>query len=554
MAQAVDQQNHHVTARKDRISVFQKAVYSIGGLVNNIQAAALGSMVLVLNLGLGMNPALVGIIGAVPRLVDAISDPITGYFSDNIRTRWGRRRPVIFFGALAGGLFFILMFQLFPGKSEMFYFWYFLLFQCLFFLGFTCFSIPWIALGYEMTPDYHERTRLQGLTNFVGQFAWLIAPWFFLFMNNKKLFPDLVSGARSLAFIVGGFLIVGGMLPAIFNKETALDLPQKKVTGAWNVTKDFFKGAGMAFGSRPFLKLCLTTLLIFGGFMLASSFTPYVIFFYVFRDQPTIDLMYQNGGTLLGVNGSISSFFTFIAIFLTTWISTKLGKRKTFLLTMSIAIVGFMIKWFGYMASSGAIATPGLIKNALLWIANGVSLVKFSVLSFTVDWSGFNEWMGSNQRHALLLLATPFIAFHLGSLFTLVSSMVADVCDLDELKNETRREGMFSAIYWWTVKLGIATASLLSGFLLNATGFDQALGLGQPVSALFWMRLCDVGIPIVTTLIAIVIIMRFDISEKRAYDIRQQIERRREDRRREDRRTEERRAEERRQKERRGSA
>ncbi|HQP10926.1 MAG TPA: MFS transporter, partial [Candidatus Omnitrophota bacterium] len=432
------QPTHHVTAREDRIPFFQKAIYSIGGLVNNIQAAALGSMVIVLNLGLGMNPALVGLIGAIPRFVDAISDPITGYVSDNIRTRWGRRKPVIFFGALTGGLFFMLMFQLYKGHTESYYFWYFLMFQILFFIGFTCYSIPWIALGYEMTPDYHERTRLQGASNFIAQFAWIISPWFFKIMDNKSMFSDIVHGARVLSIIVGAFIIVGGILPAIFNKEHFAKLPKPDVKGVWNVTKDFFKGAGTALKCGPFLKLCVATLLIFGGFMLASAFTAYVIFFYVFGNQSTMDLMYQNGGTLLGVNGSVSSVCTFCVIFLTTWISTKIGKRNTFLITISLSIIGYALKWIGYNPS----------------------------------------------QPYLLLISAPFIAFGLGSLFTLMNSMVADVCDLDELQTGTRREGMFGAIYWWMVKLGVALASVLSGLLLNATGFDIALGLKQSANAI----------------------------------------------------------------------
>ena len=70
-----------------------------------------------------------------------------------------------------------------------------------------------------MTPDYHERTRLQGFSNFFAQIAWLVAPWFFKIMNNKAMFPDIVAGARSLAIMVGVFIVVGGILPAIFNKE-----------------------------------------------------------------------------------------------------------------------------------------------------------------------------------------------------------------------------------------------------------------------------------------------------------------------------------------------
>ena len=113
MEETTAKPKHHVTASEDRIPISQKAVYSIGGLVNSIQAAALGAMVIVLNIGLGVNPALVGLVGAIPRIMDAVSDPLTGYISDNIRTRWGRRRPVIFLGAIIGGIFYALMFQLY---------------------------------------------------------------------------------------------------------------------------------------------------------------------------------------------------------------------------------------------------------------------------------------------------------------------------------------------------------------------------------------------------------------------------------------------------------
>jgi GPH family glycoside/pentoside/hexuronide:cation symporter len=110
--------------------------------------------------------------------------------------------------------------------------------------------------------------------------------------------------------------------------------------------------------------------------------------------------------------------------------------------------------------------------------------------------------------------------------------MVADVCDYDELQTGTRREGMFSAVYWWMVKLGVALSSFISGLLINSTGFRQEIGLAQPPETMLWMRIYDIGIPIVTSFVAIFIIMKFDISEDKAYDIRAQVERRREERRR----------------------
>jgi len=486
--QPTDQPKHHITARADRISFFQKAAYSIGSLVNQFQAAAIGSLVIVLNLGLGMNPALVGLLGAIPRLIDAFSDPLIGHSSDNTRTRFGRRKPWIFFGALSSGVFFALLFQLHKGHVESFYFWYFLIIQCFFVVSFACYSIPWIALGYEMTPDYHERTRLQGFSNFFAQIAWLVAPWFFKIMNNKTMFPDIVAGARSLAIIVGVFIVVGGILPAIFNKEYFANLPRpQKEKGYLNIIKDLWHNCATSFKCLPFVKLIAVTFLIFNGFMLASAFTLYVIVYYVYGGD------WGKGGTLLGWFGTLSSVCTFFAISLTTWISTKIGKRKTFLITMCIAITGYALKWVGY-----------------------------------------------NPHHPyLLLIAAPFLAFHLGALFTMVPSMVADVCDLDELQTGTRREGMFSGIYWWIQKLGMAGASVLSGVLLVWTGFNVALGANQSAHTCLLMRLCDIGIPIVTSLVAIYIIATFDISEAQAYDIRGQVERRRGERRIEEKRIEE---------------
>ncbi|MBN1405887.1 MAG: MFS transporter [Candidatus Omnitrophica bacterium] len=481
MDQVIEHSRHHKTASKDRIPFFQKMVYSIGSLANTIQAAFIGQMVIVLNLGLGIDVRLVGIIGCIPRVVDAISDPITGYISDNTRTRYGRRRPFIFFGAIVAGLCFMLMFQLYKGQSEIFYFWYFLIFQILFFIGFTCFSIPWIALGYEMTPDYHERTRLQGASNFIGQLPWLAAPWCWAIMHNRNWFQDVVHGGRILSLIIGICIIAGGILPAIYNKEHFSSLPKPVRRSLWDVIKNLLVGVAVTFKRGPFVKICATTFLIFNGFMCASAFTIYVVFFYVFKNAVSLDQAYSKGGLLLGWYGTFSSICTVGVIFLTTWISTKIGKKNTFFITIPLSILGYALKWIGY----------------------------------------------NPDKPYLLFIAAPFIAFGLGSLFMLMSSMVADVCDLDELETGERREGMFSAVYWWMVKFGLAIASLISGFLLNATGFHQGLGLGQATATLFWMRICDIGIPILTSIAAIFIIMSFDITEDKAYDIRKQLEARR---------------------------
>ena len=78
---------HYQTKPEDRISFFHKVIYGAGAFVNNLLAAAIGGMAIVLNLGLGMNPALVGLLGALPRITDAVTDPLMGYISDNTRSK-----------------------------------------------------------------------------------------------------------------------------------------------------------------------------------------------------------------------------------------------------------------------------------------------------------------------------------------------------------------------------------------------------------------------------------------------------------------------------------
>ena len=472
--------SHATTAPSDRVPVVQKLAYGLGGLVNNLLGAAIGVMAIVLNLGLGLNPAVVGTLMALPRLLDALTDPVMGYISDRTRTRWGRRRPYIFLGAIAAGIVFAALWQLPAGHSDRFYFWFFLAGSMVFYCAYTVYATPWVALGYEMTPDYNERTRLMGVANFMGQFAWVVAPWFYLFMENKSLFENSVEGARTLAILVGAFVVVAGLVPAILCRERMARMPvaaaaEEDRQSFMQAMGGFFRGFGQTLKVTPFLRLCAATFLVFNGFMLVSSFSSYVIIYYVHGGDK------EAGAALMGWNGTASAIATFTVIPLVTWLSTRIGKRRAFFLAIGISIVGYALKFFCY----------------------------------------------SQAQPLLLLVATPFIAFGLGGLFTLMGSMVADVCDYDELETGKRREGMFGSIFWWVVKLGMALALWLSGHLLNFTGFDVELGGGQSERTLFLMRIFDVAVPIVTSAIAIWMVAGYPITEARAREIRATLEARR---------------------------
>jgi len=124
----------------------------------------------------------------------------------------------------------------------------------------------------------------------------------------------------------------------------------------------------------------------------------------------------------------------------------------------------------------------------------------------------------------MFLFALPFFSFGIGSLFTLMMSMTADVCDIDELATGKRREGIFGAIYWWMVKFGFAIAGLLTGAIMSLVGFvPDAVNSDTAITGL---RLFYSGLPMAGTLAAMYIMRNYDLTEARANEITKELEKR----------------------------
>lgn len=456
--------------------------YGFGAFANNLQAAASGGMLIVLNLAFSVSPALVGVVGSLPRLVDAISDPIMGYVSDHTNSRWGRRRPYIFSGILIAGVIFALMWQVPEGQSEQFYLYFFLLFFIVFFLSYTVYATPWVALGYELTPDYNERSMLMGVQNFFGQIPFLVlAPWFLYFMELDQ-FGGMANGASILAVIVAVLCIATGLVPAIFLRErfagVAAGGEGQKSTSVLEAIggqiQEFVAGFIETVRNVDFLRLAGATFLVFNGFQLIAAFQSYVIIYYVYAGDR------DAGGFLLGLFGTVSAVATFAVIAVTTYLSTVIGKKSTFYVMIGLSTFGYLLKWFCY----------------------------------------------STEYPYLILVTAIFIPCGLGALFTLMGSMIADVCDEDELVTGERREGMYGSIFWWVVKLGMSLAVLLGGIFLELTGFDVDLP-AQSESTLFYLRVTDVVIPAISSLLAILLVYSYSITEAKALENREALEERR---------------------------
>ena len=270
--------------------------------------------------------------------------------------------------------------------------------------------------------------------------------------------------------------MVLAMIPAIFIKskstkdeESFSPLTFSTIGGS---LKEIFESFKEAFVNKPFRKLCIATFLIFNAFNTVAGFTFFIVVYYLFNGSASDAGIWP---TLFGCVGALAT--TFIVIPIVAWVSKKTGKKNAFLICQGISVLGYILLWFLFI--------PG--------------------------------------KPYMFLFALPFFSFGIGSLFTLMMSMTADVCDMDELTSGKRREGIFGAIYWWMVKFGFAIAGLLTGVIMSSVGFDTSSPT-QTEGAITGLRLFFSGIPILGTLIAMWVMRNYDLTEEKAREIKIELD------------------------------
>lgn len=466
------------TVNTHKVPFGQKVAFGLGMLANQMFPAALGIFMVVLVQDLGFPGWMWSAIYFFPRIFDSLTDPIMGYISDNTRSVWGRRRHYVFIGAIVMGIAFVTMWQLYRENGVEYNFYYFMAWSFIFYLGLTLFSVPYVAMGYEMSDDFHERTNIMAIAQWIGQWAWVIAPWFWVIMYDQGWFPNADTATRSLALWVGIACALLAMVPAIFikSKSTKDDDSLEPLTlrGMGGSLMQIFDGFKQAFQSVPFRKLCISTFLIFNAFNTVAAFSFFIVVYHLFDGDAGAAGVWP---TLFGCLGAL--FTTFLVIPTVAWLSKKLGKKRAFLLSQGISVFGYILLWLLFI--------PG--------------------------------------KPYMFIFALPFFSFGIGSLFTLMMSMTADVCDLDELNSGKRREGIFGAIYWWMVKFGFAIAGGLSGLIISYVGLTPGAA-EQPEGAVTGLRLFFSGVPMLGTLIAMFVMRNYDLDEARAREIQAELARR----------------------------
>lgn len=464
MKAIMNSKQHHITDEKDKIPTAQKVAYGLGAMSTNVAVNSFSNMTLLIyNSGLGVSSVLLGIAQFVPRFWDALTDPMVGNMSDNTRGRFGRRRPYIFIGAFALGLAFAMLWMAPKGWNEYAAFGYILAVSLFFFTAATIYDVPRGALGYEMTDDYHERTRLFSYCSFFINVGAITTPWLYFFAT-RKMFKDEVEGMKYAGIAMGTLMLFGGLVCAILCKERRTEQVKFQPRVA------FWDGFSMTCKNRTFIWLLAVVLPVTIGFYFVNGFSQYIMLYYVYGGDKAA------ASVLMGWVGTLWATLSLPGVFMMAYIATRIGKAKTVMLFLLIMAFG----------------------NAL----------KVVCYSKTYPW--------------LILIPTASLSLGMLVLFSLVYSMLADICDEDELKTGKRREGSYQAVYGWWWKMGIACGLLAQGILLKTTGFNEKIAV-QSESTLFWLRFWEIGLPSVMCLFSAILLVKYPLTEQRAYEIKDML-------------------------------
>ena len=475
------------TPDRDRVPFLEKSALGVGALSSFFGFGGVSILAYpVYNMMLGVSAGWVGLAITLPRIWDAITDPVMGAVSDNFRSRWGRRRPFIVVGAILMGLLFGLIWVAPDHWSEPDKFAYFVGMQILFFTAFTVFAVPFNALTYEMTPDYNERNRVMAFLAFFHKTGELLGGWMLPLATGIGVY--LVTGAEDLnmagvhvmAWIVGGLMLAGlGVLPGIFVKERfAIRAATQQRVGLWSSAK-------AALSSVPFLILVAIIVLNTLSGVLASGIDQYLLVYYMNDGSKAAGLLQK------GLLTSGYAVVGFASIPLITYLANRLGKRGALFFVYGLMVLGGIAKWFIFVPGHTIYYPLGVAIDPVLMIDP-------------------------------LLCGPMWVAVKI-----VLASMMADICDEDERDHGQRREGMFGAAFSWLEKMVVSVAYMGTGLALSVAAFDVELGAAQSETTFTAMRLFLSGAPAVTALAAIVALIFYPITAERAAETRRVLEQRR---------------------------
>ena len=475
--------------------------WAIGSIALNALICTFGQAMNVLTVGVGMSTAVVGTAMMLPRVIDAIIDPFVGQLSDKTDTRWGRRKPFLVVGSVLASLFLFILWwgdSAWSGTTQLVFL---TVIGTMFYISWGIYSMAWTALGYELTDDYNERSRIAALWGYFTALVLVVNSWVYWFAL-RPLFKHGVVNTLGDFFSQGmDWNHMGMVLANAF--KTVEGAPTNEINGMrWITTGVVVISLASAFYStrncqerfarvakghtpigqslketfknRPFIVLMVYKLCQVFGERIFQGMLFYIGMYYVCKGDKNM------ATAIVGKAGSIGVFVTFLVLPTIKPISKWLGKRAGLIIPSVIALVMMLSQpWLLTPEHPHLLMIPTLMLSALSIISN-----------------------------------------------SMINAIVPDICDLDELEHGERREGLFTSVVAFMGKLEISLSLQLVGLLVAFSGANMKTTIQSAAvnERLLWIA---IGFGVFFSICALGAAFFFRMTEATMNDVRVKLETRR---------------------------
>lgn len=451
----------------------EKFFYGFGDLSANIMFAAISFYLLYffVNVG-GLKAELASAVFLIAKFWDAFTDYLMGRISDKTKSKWGKRRVYMLFGAVPYGLAFLLLWIAPFGESaQVGKMIYYTLAYMLFNTAWTVVYIPYNAITANMTDNYDERTSLNGIRIALANVGIILgAALFALFADGQEsLFYKLFGNAKHaylMSASIFAIISIVIMLLCAGNIKERVDDAEQNDKGFFVTLKEFFK-------LPEFRNVMLCYLLSMVGFDIIMA-----VFMFFINDS-----LGFSGGAMAMVFVAIPLVCAIASSFVWVKLSEKFNKHKVY--TIACVYMAFVLIF--------AIFVPA--KNI-----------------------------------ATTILLCVFAGFGMSAIQILPYASVPDVVEVDEYVNGTRREGAYYGITQFMYKVANGVSIALVSAVLGAFGYIESTdgtAIQQPDSALLAVRIVLGALPGVIFLISIIFSRRANLSRERFATIKAELDIRR---------------------------
>jgi GPH family glycoside/pentoside/hexuronide:cation symporter len=416
------------------------------------------------------------------RIYDAIADPVTGWISDNFRSKHGRRRPFILVAGVLAGLGLPTLFLVSPSWVDIHFlglsavFWYMIVSSMIYIPIMALYTVPFNSLGAEMTPDYEERTSIMTYRSSM-QKIFEVGNFYALRFTNLSWF--LLPGAVGKNTLLGiqVYSSILGVIMAIF-----------AITIFFRVKERYYEKVVVKIKERISIKSSLYETLKCKPFRVIMSF----------------------GGAFTLGTSMVGSLGYYTTVYYVCGGSTILGDDWNFWMGLAFMVGGFIgAPILGRIARRTEKKAAVMIAAIIGIIGYGGSWYLYTPL---VPW--------------LQTVASGLMGLSASGLWMLHGSIGADIIDYDELNMGVRREGSFTACGSYILKLGSSLGTFIAGLILSWSGFNSNIQVQAP-ETITWIRSMLASIPILGLIAIILIISKLDLTKARCGEIRTQLEARR---------------------------